>query len=166
MDGICSACRQAAVQRPRVLCLQWADPAYTAGAWVADMLSALPILNVMGFNHDAEPVEPETVANLQPDAVIFSICGLRVSGATQHVQGVRSRLSSLRYMHACRLRAPAWTAVDVVSAADALWGKPGGMLQLMRHLICGHPAVDHEGLERSRAAGRLQVARHLRYGRL
>jgi iron complex transport system substrate-binding protein len=91
-DEIVAACRArlaavaAAVEggapRPRVLVLEWTDPAFTAGHWVPDLVTAAggePLLGRPG--EKSVGVDWATVAACGADVVIVSPCGFRLDGS-------------------------------------------------------------------------------------
>ncbi len=90
-DEIVAVCRDrlatvaAAVDgapRPRVLVLEWTDPAFTAGHWVPDLVTAAggePLLGRPG--EKSVGVDWATVASCAADVVIVSPCGFRLDGA-------------------------------------------------------------------------------------
>jgi iron complex transport system substrate-binding protein len=68
--------------RPRVLVLEWTDPAFTAGHWVPDLVVAAggdPLLGRRG--EKSVGVEWPTVASCGADVVIVSPCGFRLDGS-------------------------------------------------------------------------------------
>jgi iron complex transport system substrate-binding protein len=90
-DQIVAACRDrlatvaAAVDgapRPRVLVLEWTDPAFTAGHWVPDLVTAAggePLLGRPG--EKSVGVDWGTVAACGADVGIVAPCGFRLDGA-------------------------------------------------------------------------------------
>jgi iron complex transport system substrate-binding protein len=75
--------------RPRVAVLEWTDPAFTAGHWVPDMVTAAggdPVLGTAG----ERSVETtwEQVAASAPDLVVVSPCGYRLPAAIELAEAV------------------------------------------------------------------------------
>jgi iron complex transport system substrate-binding protein len=70
------------VPRPRVLVLEWTDPAFTAGHWVPDLVVAAggdPLLGRRG--EKSVGVDWPTIASCGADVVIVSPCGFRLDGS-------------------------------------------------------------------------------------
>eukprot|EP00899_Mesostigma_viride_P009362 jgi/Mesvir1/18427/Mv14294-RA.1 len=61
--------------RPSVACIQWADPAYAAGAWVPELIRMAGGNDVFGAR-DATPFSLSDLAAKEPENVVFAICGL------------------------------------------------------------------------------------------
>jgi iron complex transport system substrate-binding protein len=74
--------RVAAQEQPKVLVLEWTDPAFTAGHWVPDLVEAAGGLSVLGKpGENSVGVEWETIRDSDADIVIVSPCGFRLDGA-------------------------------------------------------------------------------------
>jgi iron complex transport system substrate-binding protein len=68
--------RTAELPHPRVFVLEWADPPYTSGHWVPDLVSAAggePVLADPGA--DSHPISWGDVAAAEPDVVLVAPCG-------------------------------------------------------------------------------------------
>jgi iron complex transport system substrate-binding protein len=88
---IVAACRErlaavagavAGAHRRPTLVLEWTDPAFTAGHWVPDLVTAaggLPVLGRPGGKSTG--VEWSTVAECAAEIVIVAPCGFRLDGA-------------------------------------------------------------------------------------
>jgi iron complex transport system substrate-binding protein len=104
----------AAARRPRTLVLEWTDPAFTAGHWVPDLVSAAGGATVLG--HPGGPsrgVAWDEIGRCDAEVVIVSPCGFRLGGATALATDVLERGVL-----------PAGAAVWAVDA-DALVVRPG-----------------------------------------
>ena len=69
-------------RRPRVLTLEWTDPAFTAGHWVPDLVAAaggVPVLADPGA--DSRRVSWPDVAGTAADVVLVAPCGYHLDGA-------------------------------------------------------------------------------------
>lgn len=69
-----------AAARPRVTCLEWIDPFYTAGHWVPEMVAAAGGEDVLG--RAGEPsfrVSARDIARAKPDIMIVMPCGYNTS---------------------------------------------------------------------------------------
>jgi iron complex transport system substrate-binding protein len=68
--------------RPQVLVLEWTDPAFTAGHWVPDLVTAAGGESLLGRSGDKSVgVDWATVASCGADVVIVSPCGFRLDGS-------------------------------------------------------------------------------------
>jgi iron complex transport system substrate-binding protein len=95
-DKIVTACRErlavvaSAVDgapRRRTLVLEWTDPAYTAGHWVPDLVTAAggePLLGRPGDKSVA--VDWATITGCNAEVVIVAPCGYRLDGAVDLAQ--------------------------------------------------------------------------------
>ena len=64
----------------RVLCIEWLEPAFTAGHWVPDMVSAAGGVDIGALAGDHSAERSWSVLHaLQPDIVIVMLCGMDVS---------------------------------------------------------------------------------------
>jgi iron complex transport system substrate-binding protein len=90
-DEIVAMCRArlatvaAAVEgapRPRALVLEWTDPAFTAGHWVPDMVTAAGGIALLGApGEKSVGVDWATVSSCGADVVIVAPCGYRLEGS-------------------------------------------------------------------------------------
>lgn len=73
----------APARRPRVLCIEWLEPAYTAGHWVPELVAAAGADDV-GANPGAHSVQREwaELAALEPDLIFIMLCGFGVERAS------------------------------------------------------------------------------------
>jgi len=76
---------------PGRCCLQ--DPWYAAGSWVPELILRAGGLDVAGKQEAAVLLQPEQVARLNPELIVFAICGL---GLTDSRQAARQALRQLR----------------------------------------------------------------------
>lgn len=79
--------------RPRVLVLEWVDPAYLAGHWVPDLVVAAggrPVLALPGERSVA--ADWSAVAAAQADVVLVAPCGYGLDDAVEQAHAVRDRL--------------------------------------------------------------------------
>jgi iron complex transport system substrate-binding protein len=129
----------AGAPRPRTLVLEWTDPAFTAGHWVPDLVTAAggePLLARPG--QKSVGVDWPEITGCAADVVIVAPCGYRLDGASELAAGLigGGKLPSA---------AEVW-AVD----ADALVVRPGtrvvdgvAVLSTILHPgRCGPPDVD------------------------
>jgi iron complex transport system substrate-binding protein len=82
-ERLTAVARELVGARPRrTLVLEWTDPAFTAGHWVPDMVTAAggePVLSFPGRN--SEGVEWEAVRGEFAEVIVVSPCGFRLDGA-------------------------------------------------------------------------------------
>jgi iron complex transport system substrate-binding protein len=79
----------AGLRRPRVLCLEWLDPAYVAGHWVPEMVERAGGVDVLG--EAAKPsfrVEWEKVVESQPEVVVVMPCGYNLEAAEAELRSL------------------------------------------------------------------------------
>lgn len=75
--------------RPRTLVLEWTDPAFTAGHWVPDLVTAAggePVLSTPGGR--SVGVEWSAVADCDAEVVIVAPCGFKLDAAAELGAGV------------------------------------------------------------------------------
>lgn len=78
--------------RPRVLVLEWTDPAFTAGHWVPDLVEAAGGESVLSFaGGKSQGVEWSTIRDADVDVVLVSPCGFGLDGAAELAAGVVER---------------------------------------------------------------------------
>ena len=125
--------------RPKVLLLEWTDPAFTAGHWVPDQVEAAGGTSVLSFSgRNSEGVEWDTIRSSDAEVVIVSPCGFRLDGAAHLGQGVIDR-------DLLPPDAEVW-AID----ADAIIVRPGPRVvegvEVIASILhpdrCGAPPVD------------------------
>lgn len=76
-------------QRPRVLVLEWTDPAFTAGHWVPDLVEAAGGTSLLGKpGANSVGVEWDVIRSCDADTVVVSPCGFRLDGAADLAQQV------------------------------------------------------------------------------
>lgn len=122
----------AAAEKPRVLALEWLDPAFVGGHWVPEMISLAGGRAVIGEPGQDSRVEPwARLAAARPDAVVVMPCGLDAGAAAAQAAEHAALLA--------RLGARDVWAVD----AAATFSRPGPRLidgvELLGHLL--HPDV-------------------------
>lgn len=84
--------RVAGAPRPKVLVLEWTDPAFTAGHWVPDLVDAAGGECVLSFaGGKSQGVEWSAIRDAEADVVIVSPCGFGLDGAADLAAGVIAR---------------------------------------------------------------------------
>ena len=74
--------RRCRLARPRTFALEWSDPPFSAGHWVADMIDAAggdPVLTARGER--SRRLGWDEIAREQPDLVVFMPCGYGLDAA-------------------------------------------------------------------------------------
>jgi iron complex transport system substrate-binding protein len=115
LDAVRTAVR--GLPRPRVFPLEWSDPPFGAGHWVADMVDAAggdPVLTTAG--RPSERLGWDVIAASRPDVVVFMPCGYGLAAA---VAEGRTLLRRDELAGAARV-----LAVD----ADGCFSRPGPRL--------------------------------------
>ncbi len=142
-----------ALDRPRVLCLEWLDPPFVAGHWVPEMVACAGGTDVMG--RVGEPgfrAEWKKVLATKPDVVVAMPCGY---GLGQTVKEFKNTRFPAGWTRLPAVREDRIFAVD----ASSYFSRPGPRLaagvEILAHVL--HPdrapvapaagAVEH--LERS-----------------
>lgn len=86
------AANLAGVTRRSTLLLEWADPAFTDGHWVPDMIAKAGGRSVMGRPGENSRGAPwEEIAASGAEVVIVAPCGFRLGGATELAEQVVAR---------------------------------------------------------------------------
>ncbi len=133
-ERISALTRQAGV-RPRVFCLEWVDPLYCSGHWIAEMVEiAGGVDSLSRPGTDSTRVAWEEVMRWAPEVLIVMPCGFRLRQAAEQAAPLR--------LH------PGWSGLPAVRSgrvfavdANAYFARPGPRLtegiELLAHLI--HP---------------------------
>jgi iron complex transport system substrate-binding protein len=128
LEAVRAATRDA--PRPRVLALEWLDPAFIGGHWVPEMIEAAGGEDVLGeAGAKSRTADWEELAGSDPDVVVAMPCGWDARQARAEVEKRPAEIGSLGAMRV-------W-AVD----AAASFSRPGPRLvegtELLAHLL--HP---------------------------
>lgn len=81
--------RASQLSRPRLLALEWADPPFTGGHWLPEMVSIAGAMDVLG-----RPGEPsarrswDEVVATRPEIVVFMPCGYGLEGAVEQIDAL------------------------------------------------------------------------------
>jgi iron complex transport system substrate-binding protein len=115
---------------PRVVALEWLDPAYVGGHWVPEMIETAGGVDVGGTAGEKSVEVPwERLAALAPDVVLVMPCGFYVADARAQAEEHSERIATLG--------AERIFAVDAAST----YSRPGPRLiegtELLAHLL--HP---------------------------
>lgn len=136
LQGRLDAVREAVAgrERPRVLALEWLDPAFVGGHWVPEMIELAGGTDVIGeAGARSREVEWAELTVLEPDVVVAMPCGYYVEESARQVG-----------LHADRVGALGAREVHAVDAASS-FSRPGPRLvdgvELLASIL--HPgAVD------------------------
>ncbi len=106
-----------AVERPRVVLLEWTDPPYAPGHWIPEMIVAAGGECVLGeAGAKSVRVEWQQVHDARPDVVLVAPCGYDRAGAQAQAEALVA--DGLL---------PAGVVVHAVDA-NAMWARPGPRL--------------------------------------
>lgn len=79
----------AALDRLRVLCLEWLDPPYVAGHWVPEMVERAGGIDVLGYaGKPSYRVDWETVLAARPEAIVILPCGYTLAAAEAEIRNL------------------------------------------------------------------------------
>lgn len=138
--------------RPRVACLEWLDPIFSAGHWIPQMVALAGGEDVL-----ARPGEPSAqlswnhVVERAPEVLILMPCGFDVQRTLSEIALVKER--------------PGWNELPAVSAgrvfavcANALFSRPGPRLIDGLELLAGllHPRLFPHAVEPAMACNILR----------
>jgi iron complex transport system substrate-binding protein len=73
-------------RRPKVLCVEWMDPLFSAGHWVPQMVEYAGGIN--GLSSAGEPsrrMDIDEAVQLDPDAIVLMPCGLDIDQSLQEL---------------------------------------------------------------------------------
>jgi iron complex transport system substrate-binding protein len=122
-------------RRPRVFCMEWADPVYCAGHWVGEMVEIAGGTDELARKEsDSVRIPWADVLEWSPEVIIFSPCGFNLEKAVGQVGHLKSQ--------------PGWTELPAVRNqrvfavdANSHFARPGPRVvegtELLAHLI--HP---------------------------
>jgi iron complex transport system substrate-binding protein len=121
--------------RPRVVCLEWFEPLYTAGHWVPEMIAFAGGHDVLGRKgKPSTKVEWRDVTGARPEVILLTPCGFDVRRTVKESTPLRSL--------------PGWHELPAVKAGNvfalngnAYFSRPGprlvGGLEILARII--HP---------------------------
>lgn len=127
--------RTAGLARPRVFCMEWLEPPYNAGHWMAELVRlAGGIDGLAREGEDSVRLEWERILEYGPEVLILSPCGFRLSEVVRHA------FLLSRY--------PAWESLPAVKNgrvvavdANSYFARPGPRvvdgIELLAHIF--HP---------------------------
>ncbi len=131
------AAASAAVQRKRVVCLEWADPLMAAGNWIPEMVRLAGGEDVLGAPGGHAPrIDWQALEAAEPDVIVFMPCGF---------DRERTRTDA-----AALARRPGWSALRAARAgevyvtdANRYFSRPGPRLveslEILAEIL--HPEV-------------------------
>ena len=77
-------------ERPRVLCLEWLNPAFVGGHWVPDMVAHAGGEDVLGKSgHPSFTVTWELVIESQPEVIVVCPCGFSLEEAATEFRNTK-----------------------------------------------------------------------------
>ena len=133
-------------RNPKVLCVEWIDPLFTAGHWVPQMVEYAGGTN--GLSSAGEPsrrMDIDEVVQLNPDTIVLMPCGFDIE-------------QTLRELPAL-VRNEKWKSLQAVKNgniyavnANAYFSKPGPRtvigLEIMAKILHPETSQQHQGSER------------------
>lgn len=120
-------------RRPRVFCMEWADPVYCAGHWVPEMVELAGGTDELARKEaDSVRIPWAAVLEWSPEIIIFSPCGCNLEKALEQVGYLESQ--------------PGWAELPAVRNqrvyavdANSYFARPGPRViegtELLAHLI-------------------------------
>jgi iron complex transport system substrate-binding protein len=123
--------------RPRVFCMEWADPVYCAGHWVPEMVELAGGTDELARKAaDSVRIPWAEVLRWSPEIIVFSPCGFNLEKALEQVSHLESQ--------------PGWAGLPAVRNrrvyavdANSYFARPGPRVvegtELLAHLI--HPEL-------------------------
>jgi iron complex transport system substrate-binding protein len=136
LERVAARSKQAA-SRPRVFCMEWADPVYCAGHWVPEMVELAGGTDELARKGtDSVRIAWTDVLRWAPEVIVFSPCGFNLEKALEQVV----------YLEAL----PGWAELPAVRDgrvfavdANSYFARPGPRVvegtELLAHLI--HPEL-------------------------
>lgn len=82
--------KQRPAHRPRVVCIEWAEPLYLAGHWVPELVEAAGGIDV-GAEAGSHSVtrEWDEIIALKPDVVFVLLCGMDIPRSQRELEALR-----------------------------------------------------------------------------
>lgn len=130
--------------RPRVACIEWADPLMAAGNWIPEFVSAAGGENLFGDAGEHSPwLEWESLMDADPDVIVLMPCGYDLDRTREEADllSEHTRWLSLRAVREGR---------TYVTDGNAYFNRPGprlkDSLEMMAEML--HPecfSFGHEG---------------------
>jgi iron complex transport system substrate-binding protein len=136
LDGIAAVTRSL-LRRPRVFCMEWLDPVYCCGHWVAEMVRIAGGRDELGREGaDSVRIAWTDVLHWQTEILVLMPCGFDLEQTIAHAQGLPAY--------------PGWNDIPAVRSgrvyavdANAYFARPGPRVvdgtRLLAHLI--HPDI-------------------------
>lgn len=124
-------------RRPRVFCMEWADPVYCAGHWVGEMVEIAGGTDELARKEtDSVRIPWTDVLEWSPEVIVFSPCGFNLKKALEQVGHLQSQQG---WAELPAVRNQRVYAVD----ANSYFARPGPRVvegtELLAHLI--HPEL-------------------------
>ena len=105
---------------PRVVCVEWVEPVFTAGHWTPDLVEhagGVPVLSEAGAR--SGEVTWGAIADADPDVLVVAACGRSVAASVADLEACAPRWRDLR---------AAREGCAVVLEGDLLFNRPGPSL--------------------------------------
>lgn len=121
---------------PRVVCVEWTDPLFSAGHWVPDQVSAAGGVEVLGTSGSpSKKIELNDLLAADPEFLIFMPCGIQLQRAEEEA--------------ATLVKAPRWNQIPAVQNGQvwvvdgpAFFNRPGPRVVKGVEILAGilHPS--------------------------
>jgi iron complex transport system substrate-binding protein len=127
--------RAGALPRPRVFCMEWADPVFCGGHWMQELVEIAGGRDDLSLLHQpSRRIEWQQVLDFAPEVLVLTCCGFDVARMKKEVD-VLARNAGFRELPAVR------DGRVYVTNAMAYFSRPGprivDSLEILAHLI--HP---------------------------
>ncbi|MDQ3887670.1 MAG: cobalamin-binding protein [Thermoproteota archaeon] len=121
IDLVRSSCSSMELKRrPKVLCVEWIDPLFTAGHWVPQMVEYAGGIN--GLSSTGEPsrrMDIEEAIQLDPDIIVLMPCGFDIEQTLKELPVLASNNEKWKSLHAVK------NGNVYAVNANAYFSKPG-----------------------------------------
>jgi len=142
-------------KKPRVLCLEWLDPAMSAGNWVPELVEfagGIPLLSVPGRHSPYLTWEQVAIAN--PDVIAVMPCGFDIARTVSEIHVLQSQ--------------PAWSGMTAVMSGrvyitdgNQYFNRPGPRLvesaEILAEIFRDQPGISSIDNTRHHGAGWIRL---------
>ncbi len=91
IEAVAAATRNVA-KRPRVFCMEWADPPYCGGHWMKDLVEIAGGDDALAIrNKPSRRIEWQTVRDADPEIVVLTCCGFDLDRCTEEARNLAAR---------------------------------------------------------------------------
>ena len=80
-------------ERPRMMCIEWVDPLFTAGHWVPQMVEYAGGVNGISVaGEQSRRMDVNEIAKFDPDIIVMMPCGLGVSRTVEEMKALKNNV--------------------------------------------------------------------------